>query len=1072
MQQGKGTRCYGYQNDRFIFCTRPETGSGAPFSAGANAYRHHRYGLCSCGITHGYGTMPTPLPRAERRQAKQAAEQAPLDPDTLHAVLTRYMELCRPLRPEHIEYERQRGEADLQAAFLFGYGSLPLGYAAAQRVIDTLVREFGERIIVRTPGFYRNRRNGRLATHTATKANDAIVIPLRDEQGRITAITRQRTTGDEGKYRLFVGVKGNTVYTISSTDWKPDERHILPVIEGIHKANTVAAATGARVFAMPAAHFSEQHAAAVQRIAPAVLIEAHDADKFTNPPVARMRKIAHRRMTEIPGVETMSAVWEADAGKGLDDLAKNGGRPRFRTVARRATPTARKPYPIPTPGAVPAGAPLDEIQLETRRQIREIVSHRRKYKGTIKVMAPPPGVGKSTSAAEELGTAGATARILVATHSKAREYAEKWPSTMRAISGRNVDNCQNFPVVKAARDKGFAVSETVCHSCPFLEECRQSGYYSQFRQPGTLVAPAEMLLSGEFMRGGELVVLDDVPLERVLIEDHVASTVDVMTTAALTGSSGPLWPLLETIARAADLSAHQDDGLHGPAIGARAFDIMARAAGSVAQLRALIDTVPDDTTNYLPGTEDGAPLTVEDIEAAPPAFLSLLVRLLKEELPAFLGGGEFNSGIEISGGSIKLRAIRPSLLDRKTRKPILQDRTVLVLDATPVHALVERFARDNGLKVLPAYAPAVRQPANVKVVQLADAFLGKSTLTRKRITKDGSEVMPGQQAALRALENAMREYPGDRVAVVCPLALKDHVIKLGIPAHRVLHYFGNRGVNAIEDADVLFVIGKPERPDTSAFALAHVLHKGEVPVKPHTTMTEVAYGGYRGPEGAGRAITVPVFEDERVQALHRAGSADELFQSLHRARLFRVRDAQTGLWEEDDKQIARTVQARQRLTVVLLTAQPVPGLRVDELIYDFSPTPNELRHQEAMTKVRAAVEELEEEGVPVTIAGVARAAGVGRNTAAAALQEVVRAARWPLEEDVQVASAHRVQMPNVEDEHQPTTEASPFNPPSHTATWSPAAAPAAADTPAAEPHGPLPELIPPDLSPSLAALWR
>ena len=154
-------------------------------------------------------------------------------------------------------------------------------------------------------------------------------------------------------------------------------------------------------------------------------------------------------------------------------------------------------------------------------------------------------------------------------------------------------------------------------------------------------------------------------------------------------------------------------------------------------------------------------------------------------------------------------------------------------------------------------------------------------------------------------------------------------------------------------------------------------------------------------------ITVPAFEDERVQALHRAGSADELIQSLHRGRLFRIRDAQTGLFEDDNHQIARNVTARQKLTVVLITAQPVPGLRVDDLIYSDLPTPNERHHQEAVTKVRAAVAEMEQDGIPITIAGVHRAAGVGRNTATAALAEIERAPRWLLEEDIQVASAQR-----------------------------------------------------------------
>ena len=99
----------------------------------------------------------------------------------------------------------------------------------------------------------------------------------------------------------------------------------------------------------------------------------------------------------------------------------------------------------------------------------------------------------------------------------------------------------------------------------------------------------------------------------------------------------------------------------------------------------------------------------------------------------------------------------------------------------------------------------------------------------------------------------MREYPGDRIGVVCALSLVEHVVKLGVDRSRILNFYGNRGRNSLEDCDAIYIVGRPERPDTEAFALANVLHKGEAPVLPHTTMKEVAYAGYRAPDGMGRA---------------------------------------------------------------------------------------------------------------------------------------------------------------------------------------------------------------------------
>ena len=69
--------------------------------------------------------------------------------------------------------------------------------------------------------------------------------------------------------------------------------------------------------------------------------------------------------------------------------------------------------------------------------------------------------------------------------------------------------------------------------------------------------------------------------------------------------------------------------------------------------------------------------------------------------------------------------MRTPITDKKTKQPILHERATLVLDATPVTALVERLARDHKLTMLTPFAPIIRLPNNVKVVQLADAFFGK-----------------------------------------------------------------------------------------------------------------------------------------------------------------------------------------------------------------------------------------------------------------------------------------------------------------------------------------------------------
>jgi hypothetical protein len=181
-------------------------------------------------------------------------------------------------------------------------------------------------------------------------------------------------------------------------------------------------------------------------------------------------------------------------------------------------------------------------------------------------------------------------------------------------------------------------------------------------------------------------------------------------------------------------------------------------------------------------------------------------------------------------------------------------------------------------------------------------------------------------------------------------------------------------LNSIEDADVLHVLGRPQAPDYTALQLAHVLHKGEAPIIPHIAMRPEPYAGYRAQDGSGRAITVSDFYDVRASIIFRAYRESELLQAVHRARLFRVGSAQADLFELDGETTAPTVSERRAVRLVIHSSQPIPGLRVDELLYDEAPGVNERRAAEATARILAARDQLVREGVPVTLNALARAA--------------------------------------------------------------------------------------------------
>ena len=977
LRVGRGIRCWGFTAGTWSYCSREEFAGGAPYIDTASAYRHRLTGDCRCGQVHGFGAVPPSL----HRRSTPATLGSELDPDTLHQVYSAYLDLCR-LRDRHRDYFAARGRADLEVALSLGYGSLPLGYTSAREVVSALEGRFGADVVARVPGFYR--RAGRIATLTATRDQDDAVIPARDEQGRIVGLVRRTITGPAAKYRTFPG-GGADFYTVAGLDWQPGQHRELFLVEGIHKAHVAAELSGTRVMGLPGLTLRQAHLDAIRRLAPDVVIEAFDADKFRTKEVAAARHAAHKKLHEL-GITVMTAVWEAEDGKGLDDLLATGGHPRLRVVGRRPAVGPRAPVPLPDPAPAPVGMPLAEAQRETHQTIRAFVAHRRQHKGKLLVVKSPPGVGKTRAAGDAIVGQRVAARVVVATHAKAQEFADTYPGAITVVVGRNAENCARFPAVEAARRKGHDVAKVVCETCPVKQRCRteRGMYYAQFRTAGTLVGPVEMLGSGAFLRHGEVVIADDAQLERALIDERAITARDALDLARAV-EPGPVRELLTILQRMIDAAGTVTPGqVSPPLIGPPAWDALARAAGGARRLAEVIRTAPP-ADDLLPHPDSDAArlyLTPEEIEAAPPAVLHVLMRLLHAELRGFAHGRDFNSGLAVypgTPGKVVLRSLRPSVWDEKQDRPVLQDRAVLILDATPLDALIDVLADEANLTRLPDFAPIVTLPPNAAVTQIADRFGGKATIERTTTATDGAERRPGKEALLASFAAARRDYPGDREAVLCAKGLKADVVARGIPEERVLTFHGSRGMNSVEDADVLHVLGRPQAPDHQALALAHVLYKHQAPVSPHLTLKFEPYAGYRAPDGGGRAIEVLDFADSRVSAIFRQSREAELWQGVHRARLFRVGDAQGGIFDPQDAAIAREAEARRWVRVVIHSAHPIPGLRVDELVYaPPAQDANAARAAESDTRIATAIRQLGQEGAAITVAAVVRRAGASR----------------------------------------------------------------------------------------------
>jgi len=487
-------------------------------------------------------------------------------------------------------------------------------------------------------------------------------------------------------------------------------------------------------------------------------------------------------------------------------------------------------------------------------------------------------------------------------------------------------------------------------------------YWQQFEAAGTRVGAAEQLFNRNFLAGGTLAVVDDADLSRSLVERFVFTAEELAHAHKLLKGKRrePLRRALRVLTQAV-LLAQEPERRSTKTTGAAAWDLLARSAHLCGEeVGRIIDALPASPSLPEPETGVDEVLTRERVEAVPPAKLLSLILTLREELPTFLAGEDFNSRLRLSAAGLEVWRLREHVQDRHGL-PLLPDMDLLVLDATPVAALVDYLTRDHAR--LPDVEARVRLPENVRVVQYATATNGHAVLREE----DKTQAVLAEIAAERLKHPAAPAKEG----AVCFRATKKILAEAGFPESQVVPFGSVRGTNSLGDVERLHLVGRPMPPGDELVFLAQVLYFGESPVSEGMVLSRRAYGGQP------YEVDVVDFADARVAALLRAEREDEMEQAIHRARIFAVDQPQLRLLSADEPEKRRAVR------VVLHTSQPVPGLRVDELILSNPATSvNEKRHDNAEHRIRAAVLRLEEMCEEVTTVKVAKLARASRRTVA------------------------------------------------------------------------------------------
>lgn len=967
LPQHRGVRCAGFTLDRVAYCTREEYAGALPFdiSLSPGAYKHALFGSCGCGASHGWqAILPPPL-----RTTTARAGSVPLS--LRNQVYTFALGLLA-LRDEALADLTARG-LSAAAALAAGFRSIPRRGREHWQFMQAMKERFGEETLRSCPGF--TDKNDRLAFWTASGERDGYTVAYADEEDRITGL-QLKVLGAK-----CLTARGTRLYDVYHIAGRMRPGADLYASEGATKAIVAHALGGITIFAVAGQALSSGHIATIRRLQPGRVIVALDREDNRNTDLARERWLKDLHAAGLP---TYVAIWEGDdvgGPKGLDDLVAAGGGPRVRAVSFVPPKLGerRTPREVEAPGAVEAGTTLAAVRALTERAIGEFVTEARHHTGEALLVRTPPGAGKTTATAHAIADSGTLARVVVGTISLARELADEHGYAL--IEGRSADNCERNDVVQALAADGHNIEALACGSekeprCPFRVGCR---YWEQFQSIGTRVAAAEQLYNPRFLQGGSLVVVDDADLVRSTIQrTRLSEEVLARSHELLAGKRRTSVRRLLAILRHAVVDAREEASkARAPLIGAAAWDHLARTARRNGEdLRALIGGLPKQGTLPEPGAT-GSVLSVADVQAAPPASILALVDTLREELPAFLSREDLNSRIRVNADGIDVWRLRDHAADR-FGNVIIADKPLLLLEATPVPALVARLTRLH--RRLPDVEATIALPANVTIVQHAGASNGHTIL---RDTDRRRAVL-----AEVAGERERTAVAGPRLeAAICFKSDRQAVIGVGFAEEQVLTFGSVRGSNAVAGVERLHMIGRPMAPADDVAYLAQVVHHDEAPIARQLVLQPRRYGAQP------YEVDVVEFADERASALLCATRDDEIVQVIHRARLLTL-DPQGELFEG----------GRRHVRLVLHTAHPIPGLRVDELhLQSLRTDLNTERRDDAERRIRDATAELLRCGEAPTVTAIAKLAGAHKRTVTTVLGTPVHTLRDSLNRGV-----HRV----------------------------------------------------------------
>jgi hypothetical protein len=720
-----------------------------------------------------------------------------------------------------------------------------------------LVTEFGEKLY-QVPGFGLRVKDGQ----PWAAGWSGIFLPCRDPLGLIVggqvmpfeAIRRKHgapkyATLSAG--RLVGAEAGHLLHCARPTGFGvTSDIPRVWLTEGLLKADITSDLLGEVVLGAAGQKFEERSLADyLSALEPSEVVIALDYDAPGSSAAVKTdkaRKALGDQLIEL-GYRVSVACWEAEKGKGLDDLLLAGERPVLREyLGRRRGPRLAGPVLLEEVEAAPSQArPMVSVE-EQRAQyadtLRDYLANRNGTSAQeVLLVRLAPGIGKTTTfeaVAREYVAKDYTRSLIhfVPTHQVGQQ--EGADQSWHQVYGRTSDKaphgrpCHEPDKARALAERG-ETNGGICRLCTLKSACEGTErspevpyYLGQFRRRQMTRLPAAHLLSSDLVGrcGGGPLVIDDIDLDQMQLSSVWVTEHDLLENLARAkGEPDPeedpyspihLRPAVNLLEILRDFRRYLADsfvpGMEYPQ-GSELVRGLAQwcaetgrdLGGSVASALTANEYDP------LAGVRTLDELNLETLGAKPVAMK--LARVLSYEMERLAEGAEsWNSRLGCGhppgpnsnqhGVSLQVWEQRSLPLEAYRTRPIV------ILNASMTTEQAERLFPGRKIRVLEPRAPL---PEAVKVTQYLDRDYGKTVLERDA---------KAQEQALSEVRTIVEKHRGQRVGVITHKGFSER-IKVEFPELTVLNFFNHRSQNSAADVNAWIVLGTPH-PNESALARA------------------------------------------------------------------------------------------------------------------------------------------------------------------------------------------------------------------------------------------------------------